>query len=177
LDRNSPRMGKVPNGWRLTGVSTIDTIFLRMLDGESALDRGRKFRFLDHTADLGILVYGRNLEELFGNAGEAFFDIITDLRRVREDTEKTIRVESSSLEDLMVNWLGELLYLHDVDGLLFKSFSIDELNDGKMKARARGEAFQEERHVIKTEIKAVTYHQLQVKEERGGWMARIIFDV
>jgi SHS2 domain-containing protein len=148
-----------------------------MLDGEDALGRGRKFRFLDHTADLGILVYGRNLEELFGNAGEAFFDIITDLRRVREDTEKTIRVESSSLEDLMVNWLGELLYLHDVDGLLFKSFSIDELNGGKMKARARGEAFQEERHVIKTEIKAVTYHQLQVKEERGGWMARIIFDV
>jgi SHS2 domain-containing protein len=141
------------------------------------LGRGRKYRFLDHTADLGILVYGRDLEELFANAGEAFFDIITDLRRVREDTEKTIRVESSSLEDLMVNWLGELLYLHDVDGLLFKSFSIDELRDGTMKARARGEPFQEERHFIKTEIKAVTYHQLQVKEERGRWMARIIFDV
>ncbi len=141
------------------------------------MGKGKKFRLLDHTADLGILVYGRNLEELFGNAGEAFFDIITDLRRVREDTERIIRVESSSLEDLMVNWLGELLYLYDVDGLLFKSFSIDELRGGTMKARARGEAFQEERHVIKTEIKAVTYHQLQVKEERGGWMARITFDV
>jgi SHS2 domain-containing protein len=141
------------------------------------LSAGKKFRFLDHTGDLGILVYGRNLEELFTNAGEAFFDIITDLGRVREDTEKTIRVENSNLEDLMVNWLGELLYLHDVDGLLFKSFSIDELLGGRLKARAKGEAFQEERHVIKTEIKAVTYHQLQVKEERGRWMARIIFDV
>jgi SHS2 domain-containing protein len=161
----------------LTRVRGGYTILKSLEDTEYPLDKGKKFRLLDHTADLGILVYGRDLEELFSNAGEAFFDIITDLRRVREDTEKTIRVESSSLEDLMVNWLGELLYLHDVDGLLFKSFSIDELNGGKMKARARGEAFQEERHVIKTEIKAVTYHQLQVKEERGGWMARIIFDV
>jgi SHS2 domain-containing protein len=141
------------------------------------LSARKKFRVLDHTGDLGILVYGGNLEELFANAGEAFFDIITDLGRVREDKEKTIRVENSNLEDLMVNWLGELLYLHDVDGLLFKSFSIDELLGGRLKARARGEAFQEERHVIKTEIKAVTYHQLQVQEERGRWMARIIFDV
>jgi SHS2 domain-containing protein len=146
-------------------------------DGENPVDRGKKFRLLDHTADLGILVYGRDLEELFTNAGEAFFDIITDLRRVRERTERTIRVESSNLEDLMVNWLGELLYLFDVDGLLFRSFSIDELRDGTMRARARGEAFHEERHVIKTGIKAVTYHQLQVKEEKGRWMARIIFDV
>ena len=139
--------------------------------------RGRKFRFLDHTADLGILVYGKDLQELFTNAGEAFFTIITDLRRVRESTERTIQIESSNLEDLMVNWLGELLYLHDVDGLLFKSFSIDELRNRTMKARAKGEVFQEGRHVIKTEIKAVTYHQIQVKEERGGWRARIIFDL
>jgi len=141
------------------------------------LARGRKFRFLDHTADLGILVYGKDLRELFTNAGEAFFTIITDLQMVRESTERTIQIESSNLEDLMVNWLGELLYLHDVDGLLFKSFSIDELRDGTMRARARGEVFQEERHVIKTEIKAVTYHQIQVKEERGRWRARIIFDL
>lgn len=139
--------------------------------------RGRKFRLLDHTADLGILVYGKDLGELFTNAAEAFFTIITDLRMVRESTERAIQIESANLEDLMVNWLGELLYLHDVDGLLFKSFSIDELRDGTMKARARGEVFQEERHVIKTEIKAVTYHQIQVKEERGRWRARIIFDL
>jgi SHS2 domain-containing protein len=146
-------------------------------DRENPLGRGKKFRLLDHTADLGILVYGGDLEELFTNAGKVFFGIITDLRRVRESTERTIRVESSNLEDLMVNWLGELLYLHDVDGLLFRSFSIDELGDGTMKARARGEVFQEERHVIKTEIKAVTYHQIQVKKERGRWVARIIFDL
>ncbi len=141
------------------------------------MGRGKKFRLLDHTGDLGILVYGEDLEELFANAGEAFFDIITDLRRVRETTERAIGIESSNLEDLMVNWLGELLYLHDVESLLFKSFSIDELRDGSMKARARGEIFQEERHVIKTEVKAVTYHQLQVTRERGRWMARIIFDL
>jgi SHS2 domain-containing protein len=141
------------------------------------LGRGKKFKFLDHTGDLGILVYGKDLEELFANAGEAFFDILTDLRRVRETTERAIRIASSNLEDLMVNWLGELLYLHDVDGLLFKSFSVDEIGDGTMKARARGEVFQEGRHVIKAEIKAVTYHQLEVKKGKGRWRARIIFDL
>ena len=141
------------------------------------MNRGKKFRFLDHTADLGVLVYGEDLEELFGNAGEAFFTIITDLQRVRESTERIIRVESPNLEDLMVHWLGELLYMHDVDGLLFKSFSIDELRDGSLKARARGEVFDEKRHVIKTEIKAVTYHQIQVKKEKKRWRARIIFDL
>ncbi|UCD71807.1 MAG: archease [Syntrophobacterales bacterium] len=141
------------------------------------MGRGKKFRLLDHTADVGIIVYGGDLEELFSNAGEAFFEIITDLQGIRESTERTIRVESPNLEDLMVNWLGELLYLHDVDGLLFRTFSIDELRDGSLKARARGEVFQEERHVIKTEIKAVTYHQIQVKKEKGRWKARIIFDL
>lgn len=139
--------------------------------------RGKKFRIIDHTGDLGILVYGRDLEELFSNAGEAFFDIITDVQRVRESTERIIRVEGPNLEDLMVRWLGELLYIHDVDGLLFRSFWIDELRDGSLKARARGEAFDEKRHVMKTEMKAVTYHKIQVKEEKEGWSARIIFDL
>ena len=139
--------------------------------------RGKKFRILDHTGDLGILVYGRDLEELFRNAGEAFFDIITDVQRVMENTERVIRVEGPNLEDLMVRWLGELLYVHDVDGLLFRSFWIDELRDGALKARARWEAFDERRHVMKTEIKAVTYHKIQVKEEKTGWSARIIFDL
>jgi SHS2 domain-containing protein len=156
----------------------VDIEFVRVVkDRDDPLGRGKKFRLLDHTADLGMLVFGGDLEELFTNAGEAFFTIITDLRRVRESTERIIRVESTNLEDLMVNWLGELLYLHDVDGLLFRSFSIDELRDGTMKARARGEAFHEGRHVIKTEIKAVTYHQIEVKEEKGRWRARIIFDL
>lgn len=141
------------------------------------MGRGRKFRFLNHTADLGVLVYGGDLEELFTNAGKAFFTIVTDLRRVRENTERIIRVESTNLEDLMVNWLGELLYLHDVDGLLFRSFSIDELRNGTMKARAKGEAFHEGRHVIKREIKAVTYHGIEVKKEKGRWRARVIFDL
>jgi len=141
------------------------------------LVRGKKFRIIDHTGDLGILVYGRDLEELFSNAGEALFDIITDVQRVRESTERIIRVEGPDLEDLMVRWLGELLYIHDVDSLLFRSFWIDELRDGSLKARARGEAFDEKRHVMKTEMKAVTYHKIQVKEEKEGWSARIIFDL
>lgn len=137
----------------------------------------KKFRFLNHTADLGILVYGEDPGELFTNAAEAFFSIITDLHRVGENTERIVRVESSHLEDLMVQWLAELLYIHDVEGLLFKKFSIEELDSGVLKARVRGEPFDESRHVIKTQIKAVTYHQIQVREEKGRWRARVIFDL
>jgi SHS2 domain-containing protein len=155
-----------------------DIQFSRPLkDREDSLYKGKKFRLLDHTADLGILVYGGDLEELFSNAGEAFFDIITDLQRVRESTERIIRVESPKLEDLMVQWLGELLYIHDVESLLFRSFLIEKLRDGSLKARARGEAFDDKRHVVKTEIKAVTYHQIEVKQEGERWRARIIFDL
>lgn len=141
------------------------------------MSSGKKFRFLNHTADLGILVYGEDRKELFTNAAEAFFSIITDLFRVRENTERIVRVESPHLEDLMVQWLAELLYMHDVDGLLFKKFSIDELDSGVLKARVRGEPFDESRHVIKTQIKAVTYHQIQVRKEKGTWKARVIFDL
>ncbi len=143
---------------------------------ESPLGCGKKFRFLNHTADLGILVYGEDPKDLFTNAAEAFFSIITDLHRVGETTQRIVRVESSHLEDLMVQWLAELLYIHDVEGLLFKKFSIDELDSGVLKARVRGEPFDESRHVIKTQIKAVTYHQIQVREEKGKWRARVIFD-
>jgi SHS2 domain-containing protein len=77
----------------------------------------------------------------------------------------------------MVQWLAELLYMHDVDGLLFKKFFIEELNSGLLKARVRGEPFDERRHVIRTQIKAVTYHQIQVSKEKGTWKARVIFDL
>ena len=82
----------------------------------------KRFEILDHTADIGLIVYGENLRVLFENAGEAFFHIITDLRKVRRRVEKQIDIKGESLDRLMVDWLSELLYLHDVASLLFKGF-------------------------------------------------------
>jgi SHS2 domain-containing protein len=137
----------------------------------------KRFEILDHTADIGLIVYGENLRVLFENAGEAFFHIITDLRKVRRRVEKRIDIKGESLDRLMVDWLSELLYLHDVESLLFKGFKVDSVGEGGLKAIVKGEPFQEGVHVIKTEVKAVTYHQIEVRQENGRWRAQIILDL
>ena len=137
----------------------------------------KQFEILDHTADIGVIVYGENLGALFENAGEAFFHLITDLRKVKRRIEKRIDIRGESLDRLMVDWLNELLYLHDVEGLLFKGFRVESVGKNGLKATAKGEPFQEGVHVIKTEVKAVTYHQIEVRQEKGGWRAQVIFDL
>jgi len=137
----------------------------------------KRFEVLDHTADIGLIVYGGNLKALYENAGEAFFHLITDLRKVRRRVERRINIGGESLERLMVDWLSELLYLHDVENLLFKGFEVESVGEDGLKAVAKGEPFQEGVHVIKTEVKAVTYHQIEVQKEKGRWRAQIILDL
>ena len=137
----------------------------------------KRFEILDHTADIGVIVYGENLRALFENAGQAFFHLITDLRKVRRRIEKRIDIGGESLDRLMVDWLSELLYLHDVENLLFKGFRVESVGEDGLRAIAKGEPFQEGVHVIKTEVKAVTYHQIEVRREKGRWRAQVIFDL
>jgi SHS2 domain-containing protein len=139
--------------------------------------RMKRFEVLDHTADIGLIVYGEDLKSLFENAGEAFFHLITDVKKVRLRTERRIEIREESLERLMVDWLTELLYLHEVENLLFKRFRVESVGEGGLRANVKGEAFQEGVHVIKTEVKAVTYHQIGVRKEKKGWRAQIIFDL
>ncbi len=137
----------------------------------------KRFEILDHTADIGLIVYGETLRALFENAGEAFFRLITDLRRVSCRVEKRVGIEGESLERLMVDWLSELLYLHDVERLLFKRFKVESVGEGGLKAVVKGEPFHEGVHVIKTEVKAVTYHRIEVRKENGQWRAQVILDL
>jgi SHS2 domain-containing protein len=137
----------------------------------------KRFEILDHTADIGVIVYGEDLKALFENAGKAFFHLITDLRKVRRRIERKIVIEGESLDRLMVDWLSELLYLHDVENLLFKEFKVESVGEDGLKAIAKGEPFQERVHVIKTEVKAVTYHQIDVRQQKGHWRAQVIFDL
>jgi len=137
----------------------------------------KRFEVLDHTADIGLVVYGENLKALFENAGEAFFHLITDLRKVRRRVERRIKIGGESLDRLMVDWLSELLYLHDVENLLFKGFKVESIGEDGLMAVVKGEPFQQRIHVIKTEVKAVTYHRIEVRQEKGGWKAQVILDL
>jgi SHS2 domain-containing protein len=137
----------------------------------------KRFEILDHTADIGLIVYGEDLKTLFQNAGEGFFHLITDLKRVKRRTKRTIEIGKEDLERLMVDWLTELLYLSDVEGLLFREFKVESVGENGLKAVVKGEVFQEGVHTIKTGVKAVTYHQIEVRKENGRWRAQIIFDL
>ena len=137
----------------------------------------KRFEVLDHTADIGLIVYGEDLQALFENAAEAFFHLMTDLRKVRLRTERRIEIGKENLERLMVDWLTGLLYLHDVEHLLLKKFKVESVGEDGLTARVKGEPFQEGIHVMKTGVKAVTYHQIEVRETKEGWRARIIFDL
>jgi SHS2 domain-containing protein len=137
----------------------------------------KRFEILDHTADIGLIVYGEDLKALFENAGEAFFHLITDLRKVRRRINRRIDIGGKSLDRLMVDWLSELLYLHDVENLLFKGFNVVSVGKEGLKAIVKGEPLREGFHVIKTEVKAVTYHRIEVRQENNRWRAQIIFDL
>ncbi|MCX8118633.1 MAG: archease [Desulfobacterota bacterium] len=136
-----------------------------------------RYEILDHTADIGLVIYGKDLKALFQHAGEAFFELITDVARVRPREARRIELSAEPLERLMVDWLHELLYLHEVEGLLFNRFLIESVGPEGLKATVQGEPFQEGIHEIKAAVKAVTYHQIEVKRENGGWRAKVILDL
>ncbi len=137
----------------------------------------KTYRPIDHTADLGIEVSGKSEKELYRNAGIAVHDMIADLRSVRPREVRNIGVEGRDREDLMINFLREILYLYNGESWLLKNLTILKMEGGRIEATLRGEAFDRSRHALKQEIKAVTYHQAEVKETPRGWKAKVIFDV
>ena len=134
------------------------------------------FQFIDHTADAGILVTAPTLEVMFETAAMAFTELITDAGSLRHRVERRFWLQEDDLASLLVTWLQELLYLLDTEGLVFGRFQVN-LQKLSLKATAWGEVFDPEIHLMKTEIKAVTYHQLEVDQNDQGWQAMVIFDI
>ena len=131
----------------------------------------------DHTADIGIRIVSPELKTLFEEAAYAMFDQITDMDAVKADTEKIIQVEGDDLPDLMVNWLRELLFLWTGTEMLMKKAEVMLLSEKELTAKLHLEPYDPQKHSINNEIKAVTYHQIDVRHESDGWETTIIFDV
>ena len=135
------------------------------------------YRPIDHTGDLGMLAFGADLQELFAHAAWGLFDLMTDAERIESHISRDLTVEAIDLEDLMVRWLGELLYAYDTDRFLTASAVFQTLEPTRLRATLHGEPFDAARHPIDTELKAVTYHQIAVERLDTGWQARVIFDI
>jgi SHS2 domain-containing protein len=136
-----------------------------------------KFEHIDHTADVGIKIYGATLPRLFEHAALGLFDIIANLDRVKTDLERTVSVKASDREDLLVRWLSELNYLFFTEREIYKQFKVESISDQAVSARVSGEQLDHDRHEIFTEVKAVTYHHLYITEGSEGWEAQVIFDL
>lgn len=129
---------------------------------------------LEHTADAMVEAYGNTLSERFANAAYALFDQMTDVTKVSPKGEVKLELEAGEREQLLVDFLQELLFLHDVENLVFGEFEVN--TDGnKLVARARGEVFDEDRHPKRSVVKGVTYHRLEFDDSRKA--VTVLFDV
>jgi SHS2 domain-containing protein len=143
---------------------------------------GRKgFEFLEHTADVYVAAYGRDLAEAFENAAVAMFEVMTEVERVSAKARDTVEVHGEDEFALLYNWLEALLVKFETTGMLYSWFKISELNrtsDGFiLKAEIWGEAFNPEKHPQKVGVKAVTYHRMEIIKEPDKVTLRFILDV
>ena len=137
----------------------------------------KKYELIDHTADVGIKAYGKTLSESFENAAKAMFDIITDESEIESTGQYDIELSNDDLEQLLVDFLSELLYLHDTKNLVFGFFKVDiDEKEKKLEAKVCGEKFDLSKHKIGSEIKAVTYHMLEIKKNKK-FTVQVLFDI
>jgi SHS2 domain-containing protein len=135
---------------------------------------------LEHTADLGIEVTAGDLGELFVDAAAGLCDAITEVGLVEPRRERSFELRAEALDLLLVSWLEELLFHFDTGGELYpRGEAVVEESGGRWSVRARlqGETFEPGRHPLKVQVKAITYHGLEVRREGESWRARVIFDI
>lgn len=136
-----------------------------------------RYETLEHTADAGIVAYGRDLPELFENAAEGLFASMVEIDGVVEVEERQIELEGRNVEGLLVHWLTELLYYVDAEELLLRRFVVEEIDDTHVRATAFGEKIDRNRHEFHFGVKAITRHMLDVSKTKDGYKATVLFDI
>ena len=123
----------------------------------------KSYEYFDVTADIGIMAYGNDLNEAFENAGMAMFNVITDTGDVASSKEISFEIASEDYVSLLYDYLEELLFFHETEFMLFSEFHVKIDDDYHLKATVRGEDIDWEKHERKTEIKAITFHRMDVE--------------
>jgi len=136
----------------------------------------KDFEILDHTADVGIIAYGNDMKQAFANTAKGLFSLITELENINEVLYRDIELVAPDQESLLVEWLNELIYLFDAEGVIFRRFDIVELDATRLKARSYGEKVDSSKHKLKTGVKAATYHMLKV-DKTDGCKVQVLLDI
>jgi SHS2 domain-containing protein len=141
------------------------------------LNSHRFYEIVEHTADVGIRVEAEDRPGIFRNAARAMFDMMFGLQAIGRSRRRRIEVTADSLEELLVSWLNEVLYVHAVEKTVFSDFTDPQLSGNRFSAWCVGENLDPAVHRCDMEIKAATYHGLSFQQSGGKWVAKIIFDV
>ena len=140
----------------------------------------KPFEFLEHTADVYIAAYGRNLEEVFENAALAMFEVMTDTSKIEQTLVENVEVIAADEFALLYNWLELFLIKFEIENKLYSRFEIKKMRKTKSKfflnSKIYGENFDPNKHPSKVEVKAITYHKMEIKHNEV-FMARFILDI
>jgi len=142
---------------------------------------GKKYEYLYHIADAKFRAFGSTLEEAFENAALALFNVMIDTSNLKATEERMIEITSPDIKMLLVDWLSELLYLFEVDRIIFSEFRIDRIDkkgeDFSLKGKASGVPIDLLYHKFDTQVKAVTLHELEVEQDKtGGFQVQVVVD-
>ena len=140
----------------------------------------RKFELIEHTADVGVKIYGKSLQELFKNAADALYYLLVSNVTPEPNKSHSITLEAEKTDELLIAWLNELISLLFADKFLPNSYhvSIEDSGNKKMlRCILRGEECDPYQNPLSMEVKAATYHDLKIQEIDRGYMAQVIFDI
>ena len=135
------------------------------------------YEIFERTADLGLRVKAKDLSDLFAEAGKALFSVIlANPKEVLPRETSQIQLAGKELDYLLLDWLSELLFFFDSKGQVLVEFAVNLVEEG-LSATVKGEMFDPTRHHIDHEVKAITYHNLRVKQVGDAWLAEVILDI
>lgn len=141
------------------------------------MENSKNYRITMHQSELAARITGKSQADLFTNSAYALFDVMTDISTIESKETLPLEVEGSDRDDLMVNWMRELLYLYQASGYLLKEFKIIEVKDTLVKAQVSGEKIDPDRHEIKQEIATVAFHKSRMEKTGNQWIAQLIFEL
>jgi len=140
----------------------------------------KRFEWVEHPSDIGFRAYGKNLAEAFENAALALFEVMVDTGKVEPREEVKVELEAEDEGALLYDWLDRMLYFRDARNLVMSKFKvgISKIKDGlKLNAQIWGERFDPAKHPERTAVKAMTYHMMEIKQEKNRCSVQAVVDI
>ena len=140
-----------------------------------------KYKFLEDIAiaDIAYEAYGKDLNKLFENAAMAIFELSAEIKTVEAKEKIEFELENEKLDNLLYDFLSEILFLKDSKYMVFNKVKVDlkEGKPNKLKAVLHGDTINPQKQHLENDIKAVTMHMFELKKEKRGYKARIVVDI